>query len=95
MNMAEPLIAVVGLGKRYGGRRVVQGVTLSLARGEIVGLVGANGGGKTTTLRMLAGLIRADDGRGTVLGRDIRPETRGRHRLYAATPLALSRAHGA
>ncbi|WCT74496.1 ABC transporter ATP-binding protein [Sphingomonas naphthae] len=70
--MAEPLIDVTGLGKSYGGLRVVQGVTLTLARGEIVGLVGANGGGKTTTLRMFAGLILADDGCGTVLGRDIR-----------------------
>jgi len=72
MNIAEPLVDVEGLGKRYGKRYVVQGVTLKLARGEIVGLVGANGGGKTTTLRLLAGLIRADAGRGTVLGRDIR-----------------------
>ena len=71
MIMAEPLIEVTGLAKSYAGRTVVQDVTLRLMPGEIVGLVGANGGGKTTTLRMIAGLLQADAGQGTVLGDDI------------------------
>lgn len=72
MNTDDPLIDVAGLGKAYGRRPVVRNVTLWLARGEIVGLVGANGGGKTTTLRMLARPIRPDEGGGAVLGRDLR-----------------------
>ena len=72
MITAEPLIDAAGLGKTYAGRSVVADVTLRLTPGEIVGLVGANGGGKTTTLRMIAGLLRPDAGQGTVLGEDIR-----------------------
>ena len=71
MSMADPLVDVVGLAKRYAGTPVVRDVTLTLRAGEIVGLVGANGGGKTTTLRMIAGLVRADAGSGTVLGQPI------------------------
>lgn len=65
-------VAVRGLGKRYGGAWVVRGVDLTLAPGAMLGLVGANGGGKTTTLRMLAGLVRPDAGEGRVFGHDIR-----------------------
>jgi ABC-2 type transport system ATP-binding protein len=73
MNTAEalPLVDVHGLGKRYAGRDIVTGVTLTLRAGTIVGLVGANGGGKTTTIRMLAGLLRPDAGGGMVLGEDV------------------------
>ena len=74
MTTAEPLIAVVGLGKKRQGRTVVSGVTLRLMPGEMVGLVGANGGGKTTTLKMLAGLMTPDEGTGRVLGQDIAAE---------------------
>ena len=70
--MTEPLVSVRGLGKRFGGRTVIAGVDLDVGRGNIVGLVGANGGGKTTTLRMLAGLVAPDSGAGQVLGSDIR-----------------------
>lgn len=70
--MAEPLVAVSGLAKDLGGHTVIAGVSLELYPGTVAGLVGANGGGKTTTLRMLAGLIRPDRGEGHVLGRDIR-----------------------
>ncbi len=71
MNRDDPLIAVDGLGKSYAGRSVIENVTLRLWPGEIVGLCGANGGGKTTTLRMIAGLLRPDRGSGTVFGEDI------------------------
>ncbi|HFB83153.1 MAG TPA: LPS export ABC transporter ATP-binding protein [Thermodesulfatator sp.] len=52
-----------GLVKEYHRRRVVDGVDLSVSRGEIVGLLGPNGAGKTTTFYMVAGLIRPDSGR--------------------------------
>jgi lipopolysaccharide export system ATP-binding protein len=57
--------------KAYKGRRVVDDVSLTLEQGEIVGLLGPNGAGKTTTFYMITGLIRADEGRITLDGRDI------------------------
>lgn len=51
-----------GLIKRYGGRTVVNGVSLQVDRGEIVGLLGPNGAGKTTTFYMMVGLVRPDGG---------------------------------
>jgi ABC-2 type transport system ATP-binding protein len=91
MNRDDPLIALDGLGKRYAGRSVIENVTLRLWPGEIVGLVGANGGGKTTTLRMIAGLLRPDHGSGTVFGEDICSSRRdGRARIgYMGQGLAL------
>jgi ABC-type multidrug transport system ATPase subunit len=59
------------LHKVYGTRRVVDGLTLAVPRGEICGFLGANGSGKTTTIRMLCGLLRPDGGGGTCLGLDI------------------------
>ncbi|PWC38956.1 ABC transporter ATP-binding protein [Azospirillum sp. TSO22-1] len=59
-----------GLGKRYGGRAVVQGVSLRLAPGERLALLGHNGAGKTTVMKMMLGLVRPDGGSVRVLGRD-------------------------
>ena len=57
------LLEVVGLNKRYGDAVVLDGVSLAVERGEIVGLIGPNGSGKTTLLETLAGLLPADSGR--------------------------------
>jgi ABC-2 type transport system ATP-binding protein len=67
----ELVIDVHDLHKVYGTRRVVDGLTLAVSRGEICGFLGANGSGKTTTIRMLCGLLRPDGGGGTCLGLDI------------------------
>jgi lipopolysaccharide export system ATP-binding protein len=61
----------VNLGKRYGSRPVVQGVSLALQRGEVVGLLGPNGAGKTTCFYMITGLLAPNEGRITLDGRDI------------------------
>jgi len=66
-----PVIDVHDLRKSYGARRVVDGLTLAVNAGEICGFLGANGSGKTTTIRMLCGLVRPDSGGGTCLGLDI------------------------
>jgi ABC-2 type transport system ATP-binding protein len=67
----EPLVAVHGLTKSFGSRTAVRDLSLTIGPGAVFGLIGANGGGKTTTLRLLAGLLRPDAGAGTVLGHDI------------------------
>src|SRR3984957_19929318 len=68
---ADLAIDVHDLHKRYGARRVVDGLTLAVKSGEICGFLGANGSGKTTTIRMLCGLVKPDGGGGTWLGLDI------------------------
>jgi ABC-2 type transport system ATP-binding protein len=73
---ASPEIAidVEGLTKSFGGRKVVRDLSMRVKRGEIYGFLGPNGSGKTTTIRMLCGLLTPDEGRGTCLGYDIRTE---------------------
>src|ERR1700749_2818826 len=59
------------IGKSYGGRQVVRGVSLQIEQGEVVGLLGPNGAGKTTSFYMIVGLVRPDSGRVLADGRDI------------------------
>lgn len=70
--MSSLAIDVRGLTKRYGGRAVVDDVALQLETGRICGFLGPNGSGKTTTIRMLCGLLTPDAGEGTCLGLDLR-----------------------
>jgi ABC-2 type transport system ATP-binding protein len=65
----SPALWCDGLRKRYGRRTAVDGVSLSVGRGEVVGLLGPNGAGKTTVIKMLLGLVRPDAGEVMVLGR--------------------------
>jgi ABC-2 type transport system ATP-binding protein len=67
----EIVIDIQGLTKRFGNKTVVDDVSLDVRRGEIVGFLGPNGSGKTTTIRMICGLLRPDGGSGTCLGLDI------------------------
>jgi len=73
MTMADdgPSIELEGLSKEFGGTRVVDGVSLKVRAGEVVGLLGPNGAGKTTTLRMLAGLITPTAGGAWVCGLNV------------------------
>lgn len=64
-------IDVSGLNKHFGDKHVVRDVALQVRRGEIFGFLGPNGSGKTTTIRMMCGLLTPDSGSGTCLGYDI------------------------
>jgi ABC-2 type transport system ATP-binding protein len=68
-------IDVRGLNKSFGRKHVVKDVSIQVGTGRICGFLGPNGSGKTTTLRMLCGLLKPDSGEGTCLGLDIRRET--------------------
>ena len=68
-------IDVQGLNKHFGAKHVVRDLTLSVERGEIYGFLGPNGSGKTTSIRMLCGLLTPDSGSGTCLGYDVIRET--------------------
>src|SRR6185436_5760783 len=67
-------IDVHGLTKSFDGRVVVRDLAMQVKRGSIYGFLGPNGSGKTTTIRMLCGLLTPDSGEGTTLGYDIRTE---------------------
>ena len=71
MPPQQPLLEARNLVKRYDGRPVVDQLSYSVMRGEIVGLLGRNGAGKTTTFRMTVGIIDADDGSVVFDGQDV------------------------
>jgi ABC-2 type transport system ATP-binding protein len=73
-SAGEIAIAVEGLTKSFDGKQVVKNLTMQVKRGAIYGFLGPNGSGKTTTIRMLCGLLTPDSGRGTCLGYDIRAD---------------------
>jgi ABC-2 type transport system ATP-binding protein len=75
MSTASPYsIDVRGLNKSFGRKHVVNDVSMRVQRGEIFGFLGPNGSGKTTTIRMMCGLLTPDSGSGTCLGFDIRKQ---------------------
>jgi ABC-2 type transport system ATP-binding protein len=67
----ETLVALSDVTKWYERRAVADKLSLFFQSGEVFGLVGSNGSGKTTTLRILARILKPDDGRGQVLGCDL------------------------
>ena len=69
--MTELVIDVKGVSKAFGDKKVVDNVDLQVKRGEIYGFLGPNGSGKTTTIRMICGLLTPDSGQGHCLGLDI------------------------
>jgi ABC-2 type transport system ATP-binding protein len=73
---ADFAIDVRGLNKRFGDKHVVNDVSLQVNRGEIFGFLGPNGSGKTTTIRLMCGLLTPDSGSGTCIGYDIRRQSR-------------------
>ena len=72
--MTALAIDVHDLTKSFGPRKVIDGLSLAVPEGEVCGFLGGNGSGKTTTIRMLCGLLRPDSGTGTCLGHDLLTE---------------------
>lgn len=79
-------IEAIGLVKRFGRTRALDGLDLSVAEGEVHGFLGPNGAGKSTTLRVLLGLLRAGGGTARVLGRDPWRDAVAVHRDIAYVP---------
>jgi ABC-2 type transport system ATP-binding protein len=73
--VSELAIDVTGLNKSFGRKHVVKDFSLQVRKGEIYGFLGPNGSGKTTSIRMLCGLLKPDSGSGTCLGYDVVRET--------------------
>ena len=87
----DVVIDVRGLNKSFGSHHVVKDLALSVKRGEIFGFLGPNGSGKTTSIRMLCGLLTPTSGEGTCLGFDILRETKEikRHAGYMTQRFSL------
>jgi lipopolysaccharide export system ATP-binding protein len=83
-----PLLEAEGLVKTYNGRRVVDGVGFTVKEGEIVGLLGRNGAGKTTSFRMTIGMITPEAGKVTFAGSDVTMLPMYRHALAGMGYLA-------
>ena len=83
---ARPAIAVSGLVKQFGATRALEGLDLTVRRGEVHGFLGPNGAGKTTTVRVLLGLLRRDGGEVTLLGEDPWRDAVTLHRRLAYVP---------
>lgn len=75
MATAPLAIDVAGINKHFGDKHVVKDLALQVREGEIFGFLGPNGSGKTTSIRMLCGLLTPDSGRGTCLGLDVLSES--------------------
>lgn len=86
MNERQAAVELEGVTKRFGGRVAVDGLAITVARGEVFGLLGPNGSGKTTTLNMVLGLLSPSSGSIRVLGRDMPREQRSVRRLLGTVP---------
>jgi polyether ionophore transport system ATP-binding protein len=82
----ENAIEVEGLIKTFGSTRALDGLDLAVAKGEVHGFLGPNGSGKTTTIRILLGLLRADAGKARLLGGDPWNDAVALHRRLAYVP---------
>ena len=82
-------VSIVDVVKNFGALQALAGVSLEIGEGEFFGLLGPNGAGKTTLISTLAGLLRADSGRLSVLGHDVVRDYRVARRLLGVVPQEL------
>ena len=83
---SEPVIDIIDLTKRYGEFVALNNLTLSVSRGQILGLIGPNGAGKTTTIKILVGLSKPTSGKALIAGHDCTNDTRRIKRLVGYMP---------
>ena len=88
-NAGAPAIEIVGVRKRYGQVQALAGIDFSIRRGEFFGLLGPNGAGKSTLISIIAGLVRADQGRIAVMGYDTVRDWRAARRHVGIVPQEL------
>jgi len=86
MSDDVPAIRTVGLSKSYGATRALEGLTIDVGSGEVLGYLGPNGAGKTTTIRLLLGLIRPTSGSAEIFGVDCERDPVAAHRRVAFVP---------
>src|SRR5689334_15192149 len=84
------VVAVEHITKRFGEKTAVDNLSLKIRKGEIFGFLGPNGSGKTTTIRMLCGLMTPDQGEGSCLGYDVIHETDKIKKLVGYVPQTFS-----
>jgi len=77
-DRAETLAEISHVNKSYGGKPIVQDVSFTLEKGEVLGLVGPNGAGKTTTIRMLMDIVKPDSGEISVFGRPLNEQAKNK-----------------
>src|SRR3954451_19814175 len=86
MSPGEPVVVTNELTKKYGAFVALEGLSLTVERGQILGFIGPNGAGKTTTIKILVGLARPTGGTATVAGIDCAAEPRRVKRLIGYMP---------
>jgi ABC-2 type transport system ATP-binding protein len=86
MSSTEMAVEIVGLEKHFGHVHALRGLDLHVPTGQVTGFLGPNGSGKTTTIRILLGLLRSDGGRATLLGGDPWADAVALHRRVAYVP---------
>lgn len=87
-------IEILGLTKEYGGRRVVDNLELTVPEGELFALLGVNGAGKSTTIKMLCCLTRPTDGDGKLMGHSVRTDSHRAKEVLAVSPQETAVAPG-
>lgn len=85
-SIGEPVVEVRGLGKRYGEFVALEGLDLTVSRGQILGFIGPNGAGKTTTIKILVGLAKPTSGSAKIAGADCVRDARRIKRLVGYMP---------
>lgn len=86
MTAEQPVVEITDLTKRYGELTALEGLTLSVRRGQILGFIGPNGAGKTTTIKILVGLAKPTSGTAKIAGADCARESRKIKRLVGYMP---------
>jgi ABC-2 type transport system ATP-binding protein len=89
-GMAEPFLEVIDVRHRYGNTVALQGVSFTVAEGELFGLLGPNGAGKTTLMSVLSGLLTPTGGEVRLHGRPLRPDDRALKRWVGIVPQELA-----